>query len=131
MAFVDILIDGHSPVQFMVSSCSTFLLLWRERSLTAELHSDEVLEALVLQKHSRGRAGLEVKGNIRGQLRLQGGEVQVRRLLVEGGRVPYRLWKETEERKKREWKHVSSEFWDSAIPFSPLNEFQQQHITSR
>ena len=60
-------------------------------ALTAELHSDEVLEAQVLQEDPRGGAGLEVEGDVGAQLCLEGGEVEVRGLLVERGGVPRRL----------------------------------------
>lgn len=86
-------ICGHSGMQSDISWCTASLLLWYKHLLTAQLHPDEVLQALVLQKHSWGRAGFEVKGNIWGQLCLQGGEVQVRGFLVERSRIPYRLWK--------------------------------------
>lgn len=56
--------------------------------LTAELQPYEVLEAQVLQEHSRRSAGLEVEGDIGGELRLQRGEVEIGRLLVERRRVP-------------------------------------------
>ena len=71
------------------------------RRLTAQLHSDEVLEALVLQEHSGRSAGLEEEGDVGGELGLQRGEVQVRGLLVERGRVPDRLWKSEERRDER------------------------------
>lgn len=81
--------------------CIARLILQTQRALTAKLHSDEVLEALVLQEHSRRSAGLEVKGDVRRQLCLQGGEVQVRRLLVERGCVPDRPWRDRRKRKER------------------------------
>lgn len=66
-----------------------FLPLHRCRAgLTAELQPYEVLEAQVLQEHSRRSAGLEEEGDIGGELRLQRGEVEIGRLLVERRRVP-------------------------------------------
>lgn len=52
--------------------------------LTAELHSDEIFKAQVLQKDPRGSAGLEVEGDVRGELSLQGGEEEGGGLLIEG-----------------------------------------------
>ena len=73
------------------------LRLWGEPPvLTAELHSDEVLEAQVLQEDPRGGAGLEVEGDVGAQLCLEGGEVEVRGLLVERGGVPRWLCRQTE-----------------------------------
>ena len=89
---------AFSQTAFMSLSCTFVhaarLLLRSECLLTAELHSDEVLEAQVLQEHSWRSTSLEVEGDVRGELCLQGGEVEVGRLLVERRCVPYRLWKE-------------------------------------
>lgn len=70
-----------------------------DHSLTAELHSDEVLMAQVLQKDSWRSAGLEVEGDVGGELGLQGGEEEGGGLLVEGRCIPDGLWKKI----KRKW----------------------------
>lgn len=62
----------------------------KQTALTAEFNSDEVLEPQVLQEDSGGGAGLEVEGDVNTERGLQGGEVQVGRLLVERRRVPQR-----------------------------------------
>lgn len=82
----------HVLVMYFVHAAR--LLFRSERLLTAELRSDEVLEAQVLQEHSWRSTSLEVEGDVRGELCLQRGEVEVGRLLVERRCIPYRLWKE-------------------------------------
>lgn len=81
------------PCHVLRSRCASFYS-GLNVLLTAELHSDEVLEAQVLQEHSWRSTSLEVEGDVRGELCLQRGEVEVGRLLVERRCIPYRLWKE-------------------------------------
>lgn len=57
-------------------------------SLTAEFDADEVLDAQIFQEDPGGGCGFEQKGDVCVQLAVEGGEVQVRRLLVEKRRVP-------------------------------------------
>lgn len=70
----------HSFFFFFFNRCSA--------GLTAELQPYEVLEAQVLQENSRRSAGFEEEGDIGGELRLQRGEVEIGRLLVERRCVP-------------------------------------------
>ena len=56
--------------------------------LTAQLDADEVLDSQVFQEDSRGGRGFEEEGDVCAQLPVEGGEVQVRRLLVEKRGVP-------------------------------------------
>ena len=51
--------------------------------LTAQLDADEVLDAQVFQEHAGGGCGFEQEGHVGAQLAVEGGEVEVRRLLVE------------------------------------------------
>ena len=69
----------------------------KQTKLTAELNPYEVLESQVFQEDSRGSTSLEVEGDVNAQCGLQGGEVQVRGLLVEGRRIPQRSYMKIEE----------------------------------
>lgn len=66
--------------------------LWRlcpaDSLLTAQLNADEVLDAQVFQEDASGGGGLKQEGDFGAQLSLEGGKVEVRRPLVEKGRVP-------------------------------------------
>ena len=64
--------------------------------LTAEFDADEVLNAQVLQEHARGGSGLKQEGDVCAQLRLDCGEMEVRRFLVEERSVPEVLWQTKE-----------------------------------
>ena len=56
--------------------------------LTAEFDADEVLDAQVLQEDPRGGRGFEQEGDVRVQLAVERGEVQVGRLPIEKRSVP-------------------------------------------
>lgn len=58
------------------------------RRLTAQLQPDKISDSQIFQEDSRGRCGLEVKGNIDAELGLQRGEVQGRRLLIKRHGIP-------------------------------------------
>lgn len=56
--------------------------------LTAQLDADEVFDSQVLEEDARGRGGFEEEGHVGAQLSVEGGEVEVRRLLVKEGGIP-------------------------------------------
>lgn len=60
--------------------------------LTAQFDPDEVFDAQVLQEDPGGGRGFEQEGDVCAQLSVEGGEVEVRRLLVEERRVPEVPW---------------------------------------
>lgn len=87
----------HHYNGFKSQACIRFDRVWIESSpskllLTAQFDPDEVLDSQVFQEHARGGRGLKQEGDVGAQLSVEGGEVEVRRLLVEKRRVPEVLW---------------------------------------
>lgn len=72
--------------------------------LTAQFDPDEVFDAQVLQEDPGGGRGFEQEGDVCAQLSVEGGEVEVRRLLVEERRVPEVLW-------EAPWKDTGRDLW--------------------
>ncbi len=56
--------------------------------LTAQFDPDEVFDAQVFQEDTRRGCGFKQEGDICAQLSVEGGKVEVRRLLVEKRSVP-------------------------------------------
>lgn len=69
----------------MSVSDSVFILQFL---LTAQLDPDEVFDAQVFQEHAGRGRGFKQEGDVRAQLSVEGGKVEVRRLLVEKRSVP-------------------------------------------
>lgn len=76
--------EDKSPYRKTLLNLSACL----RKFLTAQLQPDKVSDSQILQEDSRGRCGLEVKGDIDAELGVQRGVVQGRRLLIEGHGVP-------------------------------------------
>lgn len=73
----------HSHITLIRIKSSPFSLL-----LTAQLDPDEVFDAQVFQEHAGRGRGFKQEGDVRAQLSVEGGKVEVRRLLVEKRSVP-------------------------------------------
>lgn len=81
--------DRHVSALTVFDLDSVFTL---QLLLTAQFDPDEVFDSQVFQEHPRGGRGLKQEGDIGAQLSVEGGEVEVRRLLVEKRSVPEVLW---------------------------------------
>lgn len=69
----------------MFGLTSVFIL---QGLLTAQFDPDEVFDAEVFQENTRGSRGFKQEGDLCAQLSMEGGKVEVRRLLVEKRSVP-------------------------------------------